>query len=200
MILTKFPRRKARFITEYIVDCNRTAAVMRAGFTNNPRSARTIAWKLLKDPDVRREIDKQLEARQKRTLITADRVLAEMYEIAMADIGEAFDANGNIKPMKDIPEHIRRAMAGIEIFEEFEGKGDEKKFSGYTKKVRFCDKTKALEILARHLKLLEGDQQPPPPPGPTNISVGVNVTVKIMDIEDRINLVRGPNVLMQSPN
>jgi len=143
---------RIRFISEYLVDLNGTQAAMRAGYS--PKCAAAKATEMLKDPEIFKAINKQIESRQKRTLITADRVLAELYEIAMADISDAFDEDNNLKPMNQIPESLRRAICGIEVFEEFAGFGEEREKIGETKKIKFWDKGKALEALAKHLKLL----------------------------------------------
>jgi phage terminase small subunit len=62
--------------------------------------------------------------------------------------------------MSDIPEDARRAIAGIEIVEEFEGSGKDREQIGYTKKIKFWDKPKALENLGKHLGIyLEDNKQ-----------------------------------------
>jgi hypothetical protein len=50
---------------------------------------------------------------------------------------------------------VRRAIAGVEVTEEFEGRGAERKSVGFTKKVRFWEKTKALELLGKHLGIFK---------------------------------------------
>ena len=49
------------------------------------------------------------------------------------------------------------AVAGMEITEEYGGRGEERALTGYTKKVKQWEKTRALELLGRHLKLF-GDK------------------------------------------
>ena len=53
-------------------------------------------------------------------------------------------------------------MAGLDVFEEYEGRGQDREFLGYTKKIKFTDKLKALISLGEHLGLFnkkEADQQ-----------------------------------------
>ena len=45
-------------------------------------------------------------------------------------------------------------MSGVKVFEEFEGFGVDRVKIGEVREVKFWDKPKSLEILARHLKLL----------------------------------------------
>lgn len=42
-------------------------------------------------------------------------------------------------------------MAGLEVFEEYEGCGESREFIGYTKKTRLADKLGALQALLRDL-------------------------------------------------
>ena len=56
-------------------------------------------------------------------------------------------------PIHEIPEEIRRAISGLETFEEFEGFGKDREKIGDTKKLKFWDKPRALELLGKHLGL-----------------------------------------------
>ncbi len=51
---------------------------------------------------------------------------------------------------------LASVIASIETFEEYqgEGSGKPKKFIGYTRKVRFWDKMKALELQMKNLAML----------------------------------------------
>lgn len=71
-----------RFITEYLVDHNATAAAQRAGYSD-PNYGR----QLLTNPNVEQAIAQQQKASLSRTLASADEVLAQMWELA------TFDAN-----------------------------------------------------------------------------------------------------------
>jgi phage terminase small subunit len=72
------------FVLEYLVDLNATAAARRAGYSE--RTADRIGPELLGKTCVQEAIHEQMEAREKRTLITADKVLAELAKIGFADI------------------------------------------------------------------------------------------------------------------
>lgn len=139
------------FVSEYLVDLNATKAAIRAGYS--VKNADKIGSELLGKTRVKEAVNEQLAIRQKRTLITADRILVELAAIAFADITQAFDDNGWLKPLKDIPENVRKAIAGLELSELFDGQGDQKHIMGVLKKIRFADKLKAQELLGKHLKL-----------------------------------------------
>lgn len=151
----KLTERQIRFCQEYIIDLIGSAAAVRAGFSEN--SAADQACELLKKPHVKAYVDELLEDRASRTRATADKVLSELYYLIAFDPLDVFESNGCVRDIKDIPKEVRKTIASIEIFEEYSGKGsknDPKEFIGYTKKIKFWDKARAIETLARHHKLL----------------------------------------------
>lgn len=75
------PQQK-RFVTEYLIDNNATAAAERAGYSS-PHYGR----ELLAKPVVAEAIAQQQKASLSRTLASADEVLSQMWELA------TFDAN-----------------------------------------------------------------------------------------------------------
>ncbi|MBK7892897.1 MAG: terminase small subunit [Bdellovibrionales bacterium] len=145
------PKQK-RFVEEYLVDLNATQAAIRAKYSEN--TAGSQAFDLLKKPEIQAAIQAEMDKRSKRTNITADNVLKELMRIATADLSGAYDEQGRLKPIHEIPEDTRRAMSGIKVFEEFDGFGQDRVKIGEVREVKFWDKPKSLEILARHLKLL----------------------------------------------
>lgn len=75
---------------------------------------------------------------------TVERVLREYGRIAFLDIGQAFQPDGSLKPIHEIPEDIRRSIAGIEVVNIGDGEGK-------LHKIKILDKTKALQDLGKHL-------------------------------------------------
>ena len=149
MTKKKVTPKQKRFVEEFLVDKNATAAAKRAGYSK--KTAHSIGSENLIKPEVKKEISAALKEQSERTLITADRVLEEIYNLAMCDIGEAYNEDGSLKPIKEIPEAIRRAISSVET-EEI--KGPDGSCFGQTKKIKFWEKSKNLEMLAKHFKLL----------------------------------------------
>lgn len=143
------PKQQA-FAREYLVDMNATKAAIRAGYS--ARTAKHIGSENLTKPAVQALVEQGMRARSVRTEIDGDRVLKELAYIAFADIGEVFTEDGSLRPLKDISEAARRALAGIET-DELLGAGAERVKVGVTRKVRHLDKIRALELLGKHLKL-----------------------------------------------
>lgn len=84
--LAKLTPLQRLYIIEYLVDLNQTQAAIRAGYA--PGSAKAKACDLMKNPRVKAEIDKAMQARVERTEITADKVLQHWWDIATADPNE----------------------------------------------------------------------------------------------------------------
>lgn len=139
------------FCRQYILHLNATKAAIAAGYS--AASATQIASRHLVNPAVQEFIQRLMNERSKRTEITADAVLQKIWEIADVDLAEAYSESGSLLPIHEIPESIRRAIAGVKVFDEFEGSGQDRMKIGETVEVKFNDKIKALELLGRHLKL-----------------------------------------------
>jgi len=76
--------RKEIFIKEYLVDLNATQAAIRAGYS--PKTARAQGQRLLTRDDVQSAIQAEMKKRERRTEITADRVLEEYAKIGFSEV------------------------------------------------------------------------------------------------------------------
>lgn len=77
------------------------------------------------------------------------RVLGELARIGTVDIRQAFDEHGCLKDIQSIPVEVAAVIAGIDVFEEYQGTGKQREYIGRTKKIKFNDKLKALELLGK---------------------------------------------------
>lgn len=89
---------------------------------------------------------------------TVESVLRELDRIASSDLLDAFDEDNCLKPIAEIPEDIRRCIAGIEVDELWEGHGKDRRQIGVTKKIKLWDKNKGLEMLGKYHKLFADKQ------------------------------------------
>jgi phage terminase small subunit len=141
------------FVAEYLKDLNATQAAIRAGY--GEAGAHVRANELRKNPLVAAQIDAALAARNERVQIDADFVLRELFKLASCDLAAAFDEFGNLRNIHDIPPDVRKAISGVEVEDLFAGRGPDREQIGVTRKVKFWDKTRALEMLGRHLALFK---------------------------------------------
>ena len=150
-----FTPAQRRFVEEYVADCNGTRAYRVAYPNASYAAARTNAGRLLALPAVAREVRAGRAAQRRRTRISADRVLRELAAVAFSDIGDLFDSDGRPIPVHQLDPATRRAIAAVSTGRVNDPAGVvSEKFH-----VRFWDKLRALELLARHLGL----DRPPPP-------------------------------------
>jgi hypothetical protein len=91
------------------------------------------------------------QALSDRTEWAKERVLMEMRRIATMDIRDAYGPNGELLHPSQWPEQLRSALKGVKVREEFDREGEH---VAMHKEVMFWDKNKALEMLAKNLKLL----------------------------------------------
>lgn len=78
--------KQQRFVDEYMVDLNATQAAIRAGYSSE--TAQEQSSRLLSNVMVQAAISAARSAQQKRTSITADTVLMEIANVALADARE----------------------------------------------------------------------------------------------------------------
>jgi phage terminase small subunit len=142
--------KQARFAAEYLVDMNATKAAERAGYS--AKTARAQGSLLLTNPDIQAALRVEMSKQHRRTQLSADRVLSEYMRIAFADVSEAYDEAGNLRPIRDIPEDVRRAISGVDVEERIRGKGEDAE-PIQIKKLRFWNKNDALNALGKHLRL-----------------------------------------------
>lgn len=147
-------RRQSIFVREYLIDLNATAAYKRAGYSGEERVAENAASRMLGHVGVASSIKNAMDSRGNRLELTADRILQEVARIALFDIRKVYDAAGNLKAPGDWDDDTAAAMAGIDVTEEFSGKGESRESSGFTKKVKAWDKVSALTLAMRHRGML----------------------------------------------
>lgn len=147
--------KQQRFVEEYLVDLNGKQAAIRAGCS--PKSAEVTASKWLRLPKVRALVDEKKAKRTAKVEVKADQVLRELQTFGHVDPAEIVDDDGRLLSLKQMPEHVRRAIASVEIEEIWKGKGDDKVQVGELKKVKFWPKHRGLELLGQHIKLF-GDE------------------------------------------
>ena len=135
-------QRDNMFAHEYIIDLNASAAAIRAGYS--PKTAKdAAAWIREEDPKkpkVKELVDKLIAERSRRTGVTADRVLIELAKVAFANAGDIVDFETG-KVRKDARNDDKAAIQSVSVKR---GKSDE-----YD--VRLLDKTRALELLGKHM-------------------------------------------------
>lgn len=114
-----------RFVQEYLIDLNATAAYQRAGYKAAGKVATVNASRLLANANVMLAINQGKSDREERTQITADQVLKNIARLAkMAedgkDLGNALRGNEllgkHLKLFTDKVEHSGEVRVTIQRF------------------------------------------------------------------------------------
>ena len=147
--MPKLTEKQKKFINEYLIDLNGTQAAIRAGYSG--KTANRIAAENLAHPVIQKVLSQRIRDREKRTEITQDRVLQEFARLGFFDPRKLFNADGSPKDITDLDDDTAAAVAGLEVMEVYEGRGDDRAFVGYVKKYKLADKKGALDSLAKHL-------------------------------------------------
>jgi len=136
--VAKLTEKQRRFVAEYLIDLNATAAAQRAGYKDP-----NIGRQLITKNNVSAAIQARQSELQSKLEITQERVITELAKIAFAN-GTMYArvvAGGSrveLEETDNLSEDQRAAISGIK-----EGK--------FGIEVSTYDKVKALELLGKHL-------------------------------------------------
>ena len=142
--------KQQRFVDEYLVDLNATAAARRAGYSE--RTANEQGARLVANVSVRSAIVEAQKRRSERTQIDADWVLRTLAAEKTADLSLIFDEHHNLRPISEWPMVFRTGLiVGVESIEEYEGTGKDRRAVGMVRKVKLADRVKHLELIGKHV-------------------------------------------------
>lgn len=165
--------RHAQFVEHYLRLGNASQAY-REVYPNAGAAAHVQAAALMKKPHVQEMIAKRrnasLAVAQDATDMDLIEVLKELKALVQSDIRELYDEHGAMKPIKEWPDSLARAVSGVESAEI----GQDGAAIGSVKKVKFWDKNAAIEKAMKHLGAFakDNEQKTAPLPPVFNI-VGV---------------------------
>lgn len=142
--------RERRFADEYLVDLIQRQAAIRAGIP--PKSAATQADRLMKNEKVRAYIDRKLAERSRRVGVTADRVLRELARIAFVQAPDVISLD-DAAVKSDAGEDDAAAIQSVKV-KRVSGED----FDSVEREVKLHDKVKTLELIMRHLGMIEGSK------------------------------------------
>src|SRR6476469_4139125 len=145
-------QRRTRFVAEYLLDQNATRAAVAAGYSE--RTAKVLGCRLLREPDIREAVNLANEKANAAVNLTVERVKEAIAKLCFFDPRSFWNADGTAKPICEVPEDARMAICGFETAELFTGTGESRSLCGYVKKFRLLPRDRALELAARHLKML----------------------------------------------
>ena len=162
--MTLTPLRE-RFVLEYLVDLNPTAAAQRAGFTSKPEH--TKGYQMLRIPEVREAVAQAMAERARRTAVTGDRVLLELAKIGFSDIRNFTAWRARPGEPQGRCEGDQVASPGYELWIKDSDEIDDstagaisevRHYNGGGMRIKLHDKICALALMGRHVGMF-GDRQ-----------------------------------------
>jgi phage terminase small subunit len=124
---------------------NATLAAIEAGYSK--KTATQTGSRLLTYVKVKEYLKKLTDELESRAIITKERVLEEYAKIGFFDLRTIYNENNSLKNIKDLDDVAGAAIAGIKVFEEFEGTGDERYHIGNTVEIKLNSKLSALDSI-----------------------------------------------------
>lgn len=145
--------KQKRFCHEYIIDLNATQSAIRAGYSL--KTAGSIGERILKNVEIQSQIKILMKDREKRTNLTADKVINEISKVCFVDIKNylSFD-NVNGITFKNSDEVDGTMISEVSSVTTTVTSG-EFTTTKTTLKLKLHDKMKGLEMAGRHLKMFE---------------------------------------------
>lgn len=143
--MSRLTAKQARFVDEYLVDLNATAAARRAGYTHNNPSE--IGYGLLQKTSVQAAISAAQRERSARTGITADRVIQEIARVAFSNLRDVVEWGPDgvrLRPSGELSLDVSAAVAEV---------SETTTPNGGSIRTKMHNKIAALEQLAKHVGL-----------------------------------------------
>lgn len=168
----KLTARQQRFVDEFLVDLNSSAAATRAGYKGDPN---TTGPRLLQHPGVAKEIANRQAVLRESLEITQEMVVRELAKIAFGDQRQIMSwGKKGIKLRESVELTDDQAATVAEISETVTA-------AGGTLKVKAHDKVGALKLLGEHLGLFRQRVEHSGPDGKplpvTQLSPVFNITL-----------------------
>jgi len=141
-----FTKKQRVFIDEYVTCWNASEAARRAGYSK--KTAYSSGQRLLKDVEIKAEIDARLEASR----MSSDEVLKEFTDLAHGDIGDFMDDYMNIDMRKAKALGITKLIKKIRqktVTHQAKNESDEDRES-HDVEIELYPRDKALEILGKY--------------------------------------------------
>ena len=166
--------KQQRFAAEYTLSLNATQAAIAAGYS--PKTAQPAASRLLSNVMVSGEIARLKGEQLAATGLSANRILEELRLVALSNVRDLVDSNGNIRPLESLSPQEAATIQSFEVVLKNATAGDG--IIDRVLKIKLWDKTKALDLAMQHLALLQ--TKPEPPKAPT-VSIQVKSLALVLD-------------------
>lgn len=158
-----------KFVDEYLVDLNAAAAALRAGYKSGCSGSENLS-----KPIIQQYIRLRQAVITEKTGINQEWVIERYKKLIDFNIADFCDDKGNLKPLHQIPRDKLYALTGFKnaqqiLSESKDGKSITTK--NILQDIKFIDKLRALDSIAKHLGFFEKDNMQQQPIIPIQINV-----------------------------
>lgn len=155
-----------RFCDEYLIDFNATRAY-KVAYPNCKKddTASAAGSRMLGNVKVQEYITEKQREMQERNKITQDTIIQELAKIALFNIKDIYNENGTLKKVTELDDDTAKAISGVKILQKagamkisLNGRNEEipiEHIPEQTVEFKTNDKTKALELLGKHLGMFK---------------------------------------------
>lgn len=151
----KLTAQQQRFVDEYVVCLNGGKAAKAAGYSEKHGQHYQAASVNLRIPKIYEAIDRALAAKSERIGLKADRVIRELMAIAFSDHRRVMrwgDGGITFFPSEELDDDTAASIAEIT-----ERSVETQRGYKVEQRVKMHDKTRALDLLGRHLGVFAAD-------------------------------------------
>jgi len=139
--------KQMEFIKHWFQCFNATESAKRAGYSD--KCAHDAGSRLLRDPLIKKEMDKIYQERREQSHTDSKYVLEKLLSVVDADWSKyVIMGRAGVEDIDAIPEHIRKMITAIDRTEVTTGIGESRE-RRVTYKFKLMDKTKCLELLGK---------------------------------------------------
>ena len=168
----KLTVKQEKFVQGLFAGLSQREAYKQAGYSCDKMTDKSIdelACKLDKNTKIASRLDELKNEFKERNFVSVERTLQEYGRLGYFDPRKLFNNDGSPKGIHELDDDTAAVLAGLEVMEIYEGKGENKEFVGYLRKYKLADKKGALDSIARHLGMFDKD------------SLNVNIVKKLED-------------------
>lgn len=142
--------RQRAFCEAYIKSGSATSAAVSAGYSE--KTAGQIGFQNLRVPSIAAEIARLTARIEKKAELNAELVLSELRNLVVSNVADMYDADGNIKPINELPPEIAKTISSIE-FGDIKGSGPRG-----VRKLKTHNKLAALELASKLLGMISANE------------------------------------------
>lgn len=143
--------RAKKFAQEYLICLNRYEAYKRAGYKARGPSGIAAANTIFMKPSFQEYLKQKMQERERRTNITKDKVLQELWRIATLDPRKFYNNDGSVKKIKEMDDDTAAAISSFDVTKIKKPKDEQDEMKILAARIRCWDKEKALIEVGKHL-------------------------------------------------